>query len=39
MQDKLVDAKENSRPEDSVSREQNIPEVCFLIKYIVAAVL
>jgi hypothetical protein len=29
MQDKLVDAKENSHPEDAVSREQNIPEVCF----------
>ncbi|WJX80253.1 hypothetical protein P8452_63278 [Trifolium repens] len=27
QQDKLVDAKENSRPEDAVAREQNIPEV------------
>jgi len=34
VQDKLVNAKENNRSVDAaVSREQNIPEVCFPIKY------
>lgn len=31
MQDELVNAKENNRPEDAVSREKNIPEVCFYL--------
>jgi len=35
VQDESLNAKENNRSVDAaVSREQNIPEVCFPIKYI-----